>query len=99
MDRIQIDTNRLREETEKLDQCRVDLSAQVKRLYDDVAQLNTMWTGKANAAFNAQFHLDQQTLEEICQALQKFAGDLNTAAVEYDRCDQEIGELVASVQI
>ncbi len=99
MDRIQVDTNRLREETEKLDQCRTDLSAQIKRLYDDVGQLNTMWTGKANAAFNDQFRLDQQTLEEICQALQKFINDMNVAAVEYDRCDREIGELVASVRI
>lgn len=99
MERIQIDTARLggtggdiRTAVEQMQGC-------VQRLYAEMAELDTMWQGPANAAFVAQFRQDQQTMEEICRALQGYARDLDQARNDYEKCSGDVRGIIDAIRI
>ena len=99
MERIQIDTARLgatsgdiRERIAKMRSC-------VQRLYAEAAELNTMWEGPANQAFQRQFSQDQESMTQICAALENYVQDLHTAKTEYEACDSDVGGIIDAIRI
>lgn len=99
MERIQIDTARLggtagaiRTMVEQMQEC-------VQRLYAEMAELDTMWQGPANAAFTAQFRQDQQAMEQICQGLQQYAQDLEQAKNDYEKCNDDVRGIIDAIRI
>lgn len=99
MERIQVSTDRLRAGAGMLDDCQARLKAEACFLSQKVQELCDMWSGIANAAFRDQFARDEKALLEICAGMDQYARDLRAAGTAYDRCDAEIGRLVASVKI
>lgn len=99
MERIQIDTARLGGTGSTIRSTVEQMRDSVQRLYSEMAELDTLWKGPANAAFAAQFRQDQQQMEEICQALQGYAQDLETAKTEYEKCDGDVRGIIDAIRV
>ncbi|WP_300280741.1 WXG100 family type VII secretion target [uncultured Subdoligranulum sp.] len=99
MERIQIDTARLGGTGGTIKTMVEQMQGCVQRLYAEMAELDTMWQGPANAAFEAQFRQDQQAMEQICQALQGYAEDLEQAKSEYEKCNGDVRGIIDAIRV
>lgn len=96
---IEIDTNILANDIETMQSLLDSINADMDRMYDAVHVLNTMWEGKANAAFNVQFHKDQADMRELCKLIQKIIGYLRFAKDNYNKCENQVSSIVNSIKI
>lgn len=79
-----------------------DLSAirqNVKGMYEQAEQLNSMWEGQANAAFAAQFQSDYLRAGELCDAIAEFIGQLEYAVSGYNTCESQVADIVSAIKI
>ena len=68
-------------------------------MVQDIEELNTMWSGKANLAFCTQFSKDVELMNELLNKMQKLAECMEFASGEYVRCENEVKSLVDSIKI
>lgn len=99
MERIEIDTAQLGGTSSNIEGMVGQMKESVQRLYAELAELNTMWDGPANAAFNDQFQRDSEEMSGICKALDGYVQDLNTARNEYDKCDSDVRSIIDAIRI
>ncbi len=96
---IEVDTNLLAKDigqaTEKLSAMR----AALKAVYGEMQELDALWDGAANAAFNKQFALDKQSFEEILTQLEALLDDFEFAKIKYDECERQVNSAVAAIRI
>ena len=98
--------NKIRVNTGSLSRTQSDVEGRIRSIEGklaamqaDVSQMNGMWSGQANAAFNQTFMDDIQTLRNLCGQLGKLAGYEGKARTEYDSCEQKVSQLVAGIRI
>lgn len=98
-DKIRINTgslNKTRNELqEKLNQVKKD----IEQITADLNSLNAMWTGDAHAAFQGQTMADVQFLAGVCEGLQSIISYEGTAVTEYEKCEQQVSDLIAQIRI
>lgn len=75
------------------------LLKELQNVYTEVKSLDAMWEGPANAAFTAQFAADYENFKTVCDYINNFARDMNSAANEYDRCEAEINSAIKSIRV
>lgn len=99
MERIQIDTARLGGTGDTIQTAVEQMRGCVQRLYAQMEELDAMWQGPAHGAFATQFRQDQQTMEQICLALQGYAKDLHQARTEYEQCNHDVRGIIDAIRI
>ncbi|BCN29976.1 WXG100 family type VII secretion target [Anaeromicropila herbilytica] len=72
---------------------------QMKSMFDEVIELNTMWEGPANNAFKEQFGIDHATFTELCTSVEKFIECMQFASKEYTKCESSIGQSIAAITL
>jgi WXG100 family type VII secretion target len=95
--RIEIDTGRLNQTIQDMTDLLGQVKSQSDGIYGDVTELDAMWDGSANSAFNRQFLSDRARLAEICQDLEGHIQRMGTAKEEYDNCENAVAELVNAI--
>lgn len=73
------------------------IKASVKKMYDDVETLGTMWKGRANTAFTNQFKQDYKSFTEFLTTLEKFAANLEDDSNAYENCENKVVNLAQSI--
>jgi WXG100 family type VII secretion target len=96
---IEMNTSTLAGDIESLEGLVTSLRNQMKKMFQSVDELDRMWDGPANAAFNQQFQADYKTCEEMCKTLTDLIGSLRHAGEEYDKCEQNIDSMIRSIPI
>ena len=96
---IEINTSTLGTDIETLETTLGQLEIQVEAMFTSVSELDRMWDGPANDAFNQQFRLDYQICVAMCQTLKELIESLRYAKGEYEKCEQSIDGLIRSIQI
>ena len=64
-----------------------------------VDSLNGMWKGAAHDVFAASFANDYESISNLCKTISEIISCLNFARAEYDKCEQQVRDAVASIQI
>lgn len=95
---IEVDTDVLKRDIDSINESLKYILSNADHLYDEVAQVNTMWKGRANYSFNIQFRNDHERLKEILKALNKYSESLTTAKEEYDSCEETVYETIKSIR-
>jgi len=85
----------IRELEKKLGESRTQLNKMVSSVND----LSAMWQGTAHTAFVSQFENDRQMTEELFETVNSIIESMTFAKKEYDICEVEIEEIVASIGI
>ena len=69
------------------------------RLLQILHELGNMWDGNAKEAFSAAVNSDIALLIELVKAMQNFTGKTSEAREEYDKCENAVAQIVASIRV
>lgn len=96
---IEVETNQLNNDIKKFDSTVKALRSDLKGLDQEIAALDAMWDGVANAAFNVQYKTDSETLDSMIKSLQEYSEDLKTARKDYEKCEANVGDMVKAINV
>ena len=96
---LRVDTRELNKDLDELQRLTVVLNDAEKNMIEQIRQLNSMWTGKANSAFNVQFDIDCSKFEQLRDTIKKYREKLAKARTEYNRCDSKVNDIVNSIKV
>ncbi len=98
--------NKIRVNTSSLSQTRRELQAKLDKIRKDIANisndmntLNSMWDGDAHEAFSRQVDSDISFLRDACNGIQSIINYESTAVTEYDKCEQQIADVISQIRI
>lgn len=96
---IEVNTNILKADISEIES---ELRAVLKcseRLTATLSQLEGMWDGNAKQAFSTAVRDDINRLKDLVKALQDLTGKTGTAREEYDRCENAVEQIIASIRV
>lgn len=96
---IVVNTVALSRDIEQLKNLLNQLEKNRRKLAQEIQELNAMWQGPSNQAFNAQFKTDCTSFENLCKTIREMIQAMEHARTEYDQCDNKVNGLVAALRI
>ena len=84
---IAVNTATLARDTAQLTTLLVRLEKDKAKMVQEIQELNRMWQGPSNQAFNDQFKTDCTSLDNLCRTIREMIGAMENAKREYDQCD------------
>lgn len=75
------------------------LRNQMKEVFNHMTELDAMWDGVANDAFNQQFQIDNEAMEQLCKTFDSIIEHYTTADKEYNNCEDAVHDIVAAISI
>lgn len=96
---ITINTSTLAGDIAALKGALANARVQLKKMFDSVAELDAMWDGPANDEFKRQFGIDYENAEAMCKTVDALIQSMEFAKEQYDKCDAEVGDIVAAITI
>lgn len=97
--RIKINTNMLNRDIQSIESYLANIEKTIKNMNTEVAQLDAMWDGDANEAFNKEFQDDIRELEKLCKSVKDIINYEKNARAQYDSCEAKVGSLVGEIKI
>lgn len=97
--KIKINTKTLQNDTDSIQKDLKQVQKKLEAMQTDVEELNSMWSGEANKAFNQAFSSDIKALAELCSSLESIVAYEGTAKAEYDKCENKVSSLIAAMNI
>lgn len=98
--------NKIKVNTGSLDQTRKELQAKLDKIKKDIEQisndmniLNSSWEGDSHEAFQQRVVEDIQFLLGACDSIQGIIGYESNAVTEYNKCEQQVADLIAQIRI
>ena len=98
-DYIEVNITALEQDTRELRETLKLVRDDMGAMFDTVQELDTMWDGPANEAFNRQFESDRQTLLALCKAVEDILGSMENAQGEYRKCEAGVREEIEKIRI
>lgn len=96
---VEVETQQLKSDTNELLEKKKRAEDTLKELEEEISELNAMWSGKANRAFNRQFYKDVEYMNKLLGKMGKLAECMEFAANEYVRCENEVKAAVESIKV
>ena len=96
---IAVNTATLARDTAQLTTLLARLEKDKAKMVQEIQELNRMWQGPSNQAFNDQFKTDCTSLDNLCRTIREMIGTLENAKREYDQCDNRVNALVSALKI
>ncbi|MCI9181270.1 MAG: hypothetical protein HFG50_14950 [Lachnospiraceae bacterium] len=96
---IAVNTATLARDTAQLTTLLVRLEKDKAKMVQEIQELNRMWQGPSNQAFNDQFKTDCTSLDNLCRTIREMIGAMENAKREYDQCDNRVNALVSALKI
>jgi WXG100 family type VII secretion target len=84
-----ISPREMRSIANNIEQLAVDYTRQVQSLYQIGSELDMMWDGDANAAFNERLGQDQPRFEAMNKAIRQYVQALRDSADVYDSSEAD----------
>lgn len=75
------------------------LQNQITTMYENVMELNGMWTGTAANSFRARAAADYAKLNEMLNSMKQILTEYRQAEKEYQRCEQEVAAAISAIQV
>ena len=98
--------NKIRVNTDSLNQTKKNLQEKlnsirkaISDISEDMNTLNSMWMGEAHDAFVANTDSGIQFLNNVCDGIQGIINYEENAVTEYNKCEQQVAELIRQMQI
>lgn len=97
---------KIRINTGSLNSTKRDLQDKLTKIKNDMAQisedmgaLNSMWEGDAHQSFQERVNADIEYLTGVCDGIQNIINYESNAVTEYDKCEQQVSDLIAQIRI
>lgn len=95
---IEINTDALSRDTGEIQTQINNIRSEMQGMFEAVQELNSMWKGEANSAFNVQFAKDYEIMGEMLQCLDKYAEALQYAQKEYCICESNVLQAIRALK-
>lgn len=99
MREITINTSALSGDINELRGALASAKSQLEEMFGHVRELDAMWDGPANEAFNRQFVNDYENAKQLCQTVEEMLNCMEFAKNQYDLCENEVGGIVSAIAI
>ena len=96
---IAVNTATLARDTAQLTTLLARLEKDKAKMVQEIQELNRMWQGPSNQAFNDQFKTYCTSLDNLCRTIREMIGAMENAKREYDQCDNRVNALVSALKI
>lgn len=96
---VTVNTGNLSKDIEELKQVLGTTRRQLEEMFQQVTELDAMWDGPSNAEFVAQFHNDYENAKELCHVVSSIIQCMEYAREQYNICESEVHEIVASINV
>ena len=96
---IAVNTTTLGSKVVDLNEDLARVRSKIDKMYEAVTALDRMWDGRANAVFNQQFATDKSDFEALCTELKKVFESMETAKKEYELCEADVSQIIASIRV
>lgn len=70
----------------------------IKGMFDEIRELDAMWDGEANNAFNVQFKSDYEMMQDVCKNIEKILNSMEFAKQEYAKCESSVSSAVRAMK-
>lgn len=96
---IRVNTDSLNRTRGGLQEKLAQIQKGIGQISEDMATLNSMWEGDAHEAFLQRVNEDIQFLNEGCEGIQKIIDYEGSAVTEYNKCEQQVADLISQIRI
>lgn len=96
---IEVNTGTLRNDVSEIQGELQSLRRQVTALRNAASALGSTWEGNAKTAFMEALTDDINRLETLISAIEKFTNKTSDARTEYDRCENSVSQIIASIKV
>lgn len=93
---IRVNTDNMRSTATVFQEKINDWNSLVQQLWSLMEELDTMWDGDANEAFNALVTEDKPKFERLAQMMETYKTAIDTAASKYDSGEAEVKNIVST---
>ena len=98
-ERIEIETRSLGQDRETIQTQTEGLRNRLGQMLEQMESLSGMWEGPAKESFMVQFRTDYEFMQEFLKDMDKYIQAMAYAENEYNKCDNDVAQLVASIRI
>lgn len=93
-DYIEVNVKTLEDDIKTMQEALEQVRNDMKGMFDSLGELDTMWDGPANEAFNRQFGIDHQTFQSLCDSVDGIIDSMENAKDAYRKCEEAVkGEI------
>ena len=96
---IKISTESLKSDSHKINELVTSAEKQLQVIYNEIEILDGMWDGPANEVFVKQFAQDYELFKNMCSFVRAFSNDMNNAAIEYERCENNVKDAIKAIRV
>lgn len=96
---IEVNTATLKSDVDTIRVELVKIRENADRLSQVLHELGSMWDGNAKEAFSVAVTSDINQLTELVKVMQNFTGKTSEAREEYDKCENAVAQIVASIRV
>ena len=93
---IRVNTDNMRSTATVFQEKINDWNSLVQQLWSLMEELDAMWDGDANEAFNALVTEDKPKFERLAQMMETYQTAIYTAASKYDSGEAEVKNIVST---
>lgn len=93
---IRVNTDNMRSTATVFQEKINDWNSLVQQLWSLMEELDAMWDGDANEAFNALVTEDKPKFERLAQMMETYKTAIDTAATKYDSGEAEVKNIVST---
>lgn len=93
---IRVNTDNMRSTATVFQEKINDWNSLVQQLWSLMEELDAMWDGDANEAFNALVTEDKPKFERLAQMMKTYKTAIDTAASKYDSGEAEVKNIVST---
>lgn len=97
--KIRVNTNSLDKTKQSLQEKLNNIKAAMEQIENDMTALNAMWSGEAHDAFVVSTDTDIQFLNNVCESIQNVIDYEETAVTEYNKCERQVADLIAKINV
>jgi WXG100 family type VII secretion target len=98
-DYIEVNIQTLEQDTKDMESAVKQVRGDMDAMFNSVTELDSMWDGPANTAFNQQFNVDKQVFEELCAAIDGIIDSMKNAKDSYRKCEASVSEEIGKINI
>lgn len=98
-DIIEINIETLATDIESMQTELTNLRDDIRIAFEALAELDTMWDGPANEAFNRAAKSDHELLNQLCDTIKGLISYMENARDEYRKCENTVSAEIDTIRI
>lgn len=98
-DYIEIETRSLGQDRDNIQNQTEAVRGKLGQLQSSMENLFSMWEGPAKDAFMAQYSTDYEFMQDFLKEMEKYVQAMSYAQQEYDKCENDVAQIVGAIQI